>query len=599
MSSALALPEPLDSFGPLLADTTFVVVDLETTGASPRIGAGITEIGAIKVRGGQVLGEFATLVNPGEPIPAFISVLTGITDAMVASAPRITTVLPAFLEFCGSTDTVLVAHNAPFDIGFLSAAAREQGLTFPKFAVVDTARLARQVISRDEARNCKLATLAALFRSDTTPNHRALDDAKATVDVLHGLIARLGNLGIRTLADLTTFSSRITPSQKKKKHLAENIPPVPGVYIFKDAKGESLYVGTSRNLRSRVRSYFTAAEQRRRITEMLGYAESIETITCATTLEAQIHELRLISSSKPRYNRRSRNPERVSWIRLTDELFPRLSIVRDPTTLEDNSGWCGPFSSRLEAQLTIEAIYETVAVRQCTPRITFASQKRGHACILFDLHKCDAPCIGNTSTEQYRLHVDKVINALHHDASVVTSTLRERMAQLADLQRYEDAAATRDRLGAFARGVARGQRLRALTRIPWLIAARPRELGGWDFALIQHGRLSAATLAQTNATVRDALDQLKNKVAAITPGSGVVPCASYEESELLLRWLEQPNTRLVEIDGEWSSPVCGAGREYFELEGLLYHDPVSAPSEIASSVLDATPQSLVTRIATS
>src|SRR5205085_4944714 len=100
---------------------TFVVVDLETTGGSPASCA-ITEIGAVKVCGGEVLGEFQTLVNPGVPIPAFISVLTGITDIAVAGSPRIGAVLPAFLEFAaGST---LVAHNAPFDISFLKTAAQ-------------------------------------------------------------------------------------------------------------------------------------------------------------------------------------------------------------------------------------------------------------------------------------------------------------------------------------------------------------------------------------------------------------------------------------------------------------------------------------------
>lgn len=593
-----SVQETLDDWGPLLAETTFVVVDLETTGSSPRAGAGITEVGAVKVRGGQRLGEFATLVNPGEPIPPFISVLTGITDLMVANSPTIHSVLPSFLEFCGTEETVLVAHNAPFDLGFLTSAAREQGIPFPKFTVVDTARLARQVISRDEARNCKLATLAALFRSSTTPNHRALDDARATVDVLHGLIERLGNLGIRTLADLTTFSNRITASQKKKRHLGENIPPVPGVYIFKDGKGESLYVGTSRNLRNRVRSYFTAAEQRRRITEMLGYAESVETITCSTILEAQIHELRLIAASKPRYNRRSRNPERVSWIRLTDELFPRLSIVREPATIADHSGWCGPFSSRRDAQLALEAIHEAIAIRQCTPKITTASQRRGHACILFDLNRCDAPCIGKTDSEDYRRYVHQVTAALHTDARAITQPLRERMQHLSLGERYEEAAAARDRLGAIVRGIARGQRLRALTSLPHVIAARPRALGGWEFALIKFGRLISTSLAQTNATTRDAIDHLKRGHEEFVITSGPVPAASYEESELLLRWLEQPDMRLVEIDGEWSCRTTGAGREYRELEDLLTHDPAVAPSEMRNMAMDQSPRPLITRIRT-
>ena len=183
----------LDELGTPLSEVTFVVVDLETTGGSPA-GAHITEFGAVKVRAGEVLGEFQTLVNPAEPIPAFISVLTGITNQMVADSPRIGSVLPAFLEF--AADSVLVAHNAPFDISFLKAAAAGTGRTWPPFHVIDTAHLARQLVTKDEAPNRKLGTLARLFGAATTPDHRALHDARATVDVLHGLLSRVGSLGV-------------------------------------------------------------------------------------------------------------------------------------------------------------------------------------------------------------------------------------------------------------------------------------------------------------------------------------------------------------------------------------------------------------------
>ncbi|HET6699900.1 MAG TPA: exonuclease domain-containing protein, partial [Nocardioidaceae bacterium] len=167
-----------DELGRPLREVTFCVVDLETTGGSAQGGSMITEIGAVKVRGGEVLGEFQTLVNPAQAIPAFIAVLTGITDSMVATAPSIEQVLPQFLEF--AQGCVLVAHNAPFDVGFLKHFAAEQQRPWPAFEVVDTARLARRVITRDDAPNCKLSSLARLFDAETTPNHRALSDARAT-----------------------------------------------------------------------------------------------------------------------------------------------------------------------------------------------------------------------------------------------------------------------------------------------------------------------------------------------------------------------------------------------------------------------------------
>ncbi|HEV7872342.1 MAG TPA: DEDD exonuclease domain-containing protein, partial [Modestobacter sp.] len=282
----------IDDLGTPLAEVTFVVVDLETTGGSPKDSA-ITEIGAVKVRGGQVLGEFQTLVDPGREIPPYISVLTGITSMMVAAAPRIDAVLPAFLEF--ARGTVLVAHNAPFDLGFLRAACESTGIPWPTFASVDTAVLARRLLTRDEVPNCKLGTLAPFFSTSTQPCHRALDDARATVDVLHGLFERLGPLGVSSLEELTGLTRQVDPQRRRKRHLAEHVPAGPGVYVFRGPRDEPLYVGTSTDLRSRVRSYFTAGEQRSRMTEMIALAERIEALPCAHDLEAAVRELRLIA----------------------------------------------------------------------------------------------------------------------------------------------------------------------------------------------------------------------------------------------------------------------------------------------------------------
>src|SRR5918999_679 len=157
-----------DELGRPLRDVTFCVVDLETTGGSAEAGSMVTEIGAVKVRGGEGLGEFQTLVNPHTAIPPFIAVLTGITNSMVADAPPVESALPAFLEF--AKGTVLVAHNAPFDIGFLRHFAVRQGRPWPPFEVLDTAKLARRVVTRDDAPNCKLSSLARAFNSSTTPN---------------------------------------------------------------------------------------------------------------------------------------------------------------------------------------------------------------------------------------------------------------------------------------------------------------------------------------------------------------------------------------------------------------------------------------------
>ncbi|MGD0686060.1 MAG: exonuclease domain-containing protein [Streptosporangiaceae bacterium] len=186
------LPQPL-------AELDFVIVDVETTGWVPEE-ARITEIGAVLVSGGQVQAEFRTLVNPGSAIPADITALTGITDAMVSQAPVISAALPRFLAF--ARGCVLTAHNAAFDIGFLSAACGTCGVPWPAFPVLDTVTLARLVLGADEVPDCKLGTLASFFRARTLPCHRALPDALATAEVLQGLLRRLAVAGVGTLAEL-------------------------------------------------------------------------------------------------------------------------------------------------------------------------------------------------------------------------------------------------------------------------------------------------------------------------------------------------------------------------------------------------------------
>jgi hypothetical protein len=202
-----------------LSQTTFVVLDLETSGASPKTGSAITEIGAVKVCGGHVLGTFKTFVNPGTPLPPFITELTGITDEMLIDAPRIESVLPLLFEFLGSDkSTVFVAHNAPFDLSFLKASAALHGYAWPNFRVIDTVKAARFVLTKDDVANYQLGTLALYFRTEIAPNHRALDDALATVDVLHGIIERMGTFGITTINQmLNAGSTKVRPKIESKQ----------------------------------------------------------------------------------------------------------------------------------------------------------------------------------------------------------------------------------------------------------------------------------------------------------------------------------------------------------------------------------------------
>ncbi|HET8614048.1 MAG TPA: DEDD exonuclease domain-containing protein [Actinomycetales bacterium] len=571
----------LDELGTPLHDVTFVVVDLETTGGSP-LSCAITEIGAVKVRGGEVVGELSTLVNPGTPIPPFISLLTGITDAMVVDAPRVDAALTTFLEF--ARGSVLVAHNAPFDISFLKAATAASGRDWPGFTVVDTVHLARQVLSRGEVPNRKLSTLARLFGSPDTPDHRALHDARATVHVLHGLLERVGSLGVHSLEELCTFSSRVSPAQRRKRYLAEGLPSAPGVYLFRDGQGEVLYVGTSVDIRARVRTYFTASEHRTRMAEMVALAERVDPVVCATRLEAQVRELRLIAEHAPRYNRRSRRPERAPWVKLTAEPFPRLSVVRE--VRDDGSTYVGPFSGSRAAEQAIDALHDVFPLRQCRRRL--GHRGGGSACALAEMGRCGAPCTRAADEQQrdevvaeYARVVDDVRTALSGDCRQVTDALRARIRELAQTERFEQAALVRDRMLVLVRTTARAQRVIALARCPEIVAARRGTVGGWEIALVRHGRLAGTTTSPRGADPWPYVDALRVTGEVVPPPVLPLPAALPEEAEKVLAWLEQDGTRLVQLTGSWSCPVHGAGAERLRLDPVAAAigpvDPFDAP----------------------
>jgi DNA polymerase III epsilon subunit family exonuclease len=209
----------IQEIGTPLHSTTFVVLDLETSGGAPHRGAGITEIGAVKIRSGEVIDTFSTLVNPGHPIPSYITTLTGIDDALVNDCPPIEHVLEDLLKFLGPIENVFVAQNAPFDLSFIKAALSLHGYQWPAYRVLDTAIIARRALSRDEAPNCKLATLAEIFGAEIKPSHRALDDAQATVDVLHGLFERLAGFDVYTVEEALSFSAPKKSQLKKSQSI--------------------------------------------------------------------------------------------------------------------------------------------------------------------------------------------------------------------------------------------------------------------------------------------------------------------------------------------------------------------------------------------
>lgn len=540
-----------------LRETTFVVVDLETTGgrATPkRDGAecdAITEIGAVKVRGGEVLGEFATLVDPGRSIPQQIVSLTGITTAMVCDAPAIGAVLPMFLEF--SRGAVLVAHNAGFDIGFLRAAAARCDIAWPRPPVLCTVRLARRVLTREEAPSVRLAELARLFRAASQPTHRALDDARATVEVLHALIERVGNQGVHTYPALRSYLPGVTPAQRRKRVLATHLPHRPGVYLFRGPSNEVLYIGTAVDLHRRVGQYFNGADPRGRMREMVTLAQSVDHVECAHALEAGVRELRLLAAHAPPYNRRSRFPQRWWWVALSDEAFPRLTVVRAPR----HDRVLGPFSARADAAATAALIARFSGVRTCTTRIG-RSARHGPACPQREVSPCPAP--RDTTIDDYAPAVARAAAVLAGTDDAALAAAVAQVGVLAERGHYESAARLRDHCATAVDALWRGQRLTTLAAVDELVAAQPDGSGGWHLAVIRRGRLAGAGTARRGVPPIPVVDAVCACAQTVLPEPGPLGGALVEETALLARWLATPGTRIVRTSQGWASPLHGAGK---------------------------------------
>ena len=537
---ALAYQTSFDELSTPLFDVTFCVLDLETTGGSPRDNA-ITEIGAVKYRGGEQIGVFQTLVDPGLPIPPFITVLTGITEAMLVGAPPIEEALPTFLEFIG--DSVVVGHNLRFDLSFLGAAAHRLGYPTLAYQTVDTVALARRLI-RTEVRNLRLHTLAGHFRSPVAPTHRALEDARATAHVLHSLLERVGTLGVTNLDDLLALPRARGSAHFSKIGLTEHLPRRPGVYIFHDRDGAVIYVGKASNLRARVRQYFYG-DTRRRITDLVRELHSIDFVECRTTLEAEITEIRLIHATRPRYNRRSRPPKSSHFVKLTRERFPRLSVVRKVS--DDGLAYLGPFRSKRVADEVVMALWDAAPIRRCRAR----SANQTGKCAGAQIGVARCPCDGSIDTDEYRAIVDHLVRGIEDQPGLLLSPLVERMGRLADSERYEEAAAARDRHDTLARSLESRREWRALTTAG--LVELEDENG--QRVVIDHG-----VLVETRAAGQ--LPALLSAGSVPSPQPTEVPHSveASEEATLIWRWLERSPVRIVDSTGGLALPVARVDR---------------------------------------
>lgn len=326
----------------LLEDAHFVVVDLETTGLSPR-SSRICEIGAQRVRALELEDTYETLVDPGVPLPAAVASLTGIASDALHGAPRPRVAVEGLLAFTG--DAVVVAHNARFDLAFIDREV--ELLTGRRVAsqVVDTVWLARRLLG-ERLRRVSLGSLAHFLGVPTTPCHRALADARATAEILVCLIGLAQERGARTVADLVELAAPRARRLHAKRALVAGAPTTPGTYVFRGAGGTPLYVGRARDLRARLRSYFAGGRQRPAVEAALAALERVDWHETGSELEAALDELRLLRQLRPPANARNTRPDRRLYLRRRGA---RWGVTSDPSPH-------GPLPGRRVAQAAARAL---------------------------------------------------------------------------------------------------------------------------------------------------------------------------------------------------------------------------------------------------
>ncbi|MGH2698661.1 MAG: DEDD exonuclease domain-containing protein [Actinomycetota bacterium] len=540
MAVAPGFQRSFEDLGTPLAEVTFCVVDLETTGGSPEQDA-ITEIGAVKVRRGEFEGRLQTLVDPGVSVPAFVRLLTGISDEMLTGAPFLEAVLPTFLEF--ARNTVLVAHNAGFDIGFLNAACLRLGYEPLDHRVVDTAGLARRVLAGETA-NRKLETLARHFRCPHRPTHRALADALATTDVLHHLIERLAGFGVTTLEDLLAASFTKLDGTFAKITMAEKVPRAMGVYRFLGANDQTLYVGKATDLRARVRSYFYG-DQRARMRDLLRETQRVEWDLHTTMLEAEVAEARTIAAETPPYNRSGK--QAATWYLkvLLRGRSPRIARARSPK--RDGSIYVGPFSPKVVRSL-IDALRDSGPVHRCTDPV------RCHGCAFAQMNACH----GGSGRSQ-RAELTRVALGLLTAPDLILQPLYDRMQRLARGERFEEAAEMRRRASLFERLM--DHHLQALALIEagdLVIESRGRAL------LIRRGRLAAA-LDRDGRDVASTVARLHATAGGCEAPRPWMTMSERREARVIGSWLNRhaSEVRLLQASRGWSLPLRARPRDRF------------------------------------
>lgn len=550
----------------LLAEATFVVTDTETTGVRPEEDR-LIELAAVKVRGGEVVARFEQLVDPGCHVPARITQITGISTAMLVGQPPPEEVLPAFRAFLG--EAVLVAHNLPFDYRFLQAELARAGLEPLANRGLCTLRLARRLLPSLASHG--LSALAQHFGLRNAARHRALGDAEVTARVLLRFLERLRAAhGLRTVEDVLAFQHRRYRDasgeprhvQRIRREVLPRLPGRPGVYVFRRANGEVLYVGKAKNLADRVRSYFAGIDAHPpRLRRLVRDVRVVEWEETGSELAALLAESHRIKTLMPRDNRAQRRYRDYPFLRLgLTEPYPALTWV--PCIRPDGAAYYGPLGSRADAEELTDLLGRHTALRKCDEAAFAAARARRSSCLYHDLGQCLAPCLGR-SDAAYAAEVARVRDLLEGDGTDVLRAVEAAMREAAARLDFEEAGLLRDRLARLQRLLARQRPFGASVTVLHAALVEADARGGVQVFLLRGGRLVERLDLPDPRGEADAARLSAALVRHFGSGNGPprgLDRREVDEMRLLAQWVcrHEPDGRIV----RWQE---GEGLDAFEV----------------------------------
>ena len=377
-------------FAPVLA-----FVDLETTGTTAAIDA-ITEIGIVRIEPDPAddtalqVSEWSTLVNPGVPIPPAIEALTGITNAMVRSAPSFARVAD---EVAARTaGALLVAHNARFDYAFLKHAFARLQRTFSA-RVLCTVRLSRRLFPEEPRHN--LDSVIARHGLAIDGRHRALGDARVLWTFMQALYRDLAPEAIEAAAKRVLKTPSLPP--QLAPDALDALPEAPGVYRFYGLNALPLYIGKSNNLRERVGSHFSADYRSATDQRLSSEIRRIEFEETAGEIGALLREAVLVKSLLPSHNHVLRRKAGSGVLALPDSPGPPTFIVADGVEPAELAGGFGPFTSKRHAR----ELLRSLAAEHALCWKALGLERRLGPCFARQVKRCAGACIGAEPAEAH------------------------------------------------------------------------------------------------------------------------------------------------------------------------------------------------------